>query len=183
MAPTTEPPDPGQSDLYWAGVSGWAMLPGVIVGGAISAVAMLGGPPIGILVGLPADWTAFVLFWVTVVAWIAAGLIWTYRGASFVYRLTPTHLYLDFGAIFRPTPAVDLRTVESIEVRAWQLRRLFGVGAVIVHATGRPPVRMRGIFHPHQFADAIRAAVMNHKGTKGITGQDRQDEQDRIQSC
>ena len=167
MSPPTEPPDPGQPDLYWAGVSGWAMLPGVIVGGAVSAAVMLGGPSVGTLLGLPADWTAFVLFWLTVAAWIAIGLTWTYRGASYVYRLTPERLYLDYGALFRPVPPVELRAVEAVAVRAWALRRLFGVGAVIVHVAGRPPVRMRGIFRPHEFADAIRAAMVKHKGTKG----------------
>jgi hypothetical protein len=39
------------------------------------------------------------------------------------------------------------------------LRRLFGVGSVIVHARGRPPLRLRGIFRPERFAEAIRAAV------------------------
>ena len=68
----TEPPDSGQPDLYWAGVSGWAMLPAALVGGAVSAVAMLAGPRLGSLVGLPADWTTFVLFWLTVAAWITA---------------------------------------------------------------------------------------------------------------
>ena len=82
MALPTEPPDPGQPDLYWAGVSGWAMLPGARVGETISAVAMLAGPWLGSLIRLPADWTAFVLFWVTVVAWITAGLVWTYRGPA-----------------------------------------------------------------------------------------------------
>ncbi|HVK13663.1 MAG TPA: PH domain-containing protein [Gemmataceae bacterium] len=164
MASPTEPPDPGQPDLYWAGVSGWAMLPGVIVAGAVSAVAMLGGPPLGAFVGLPADWTAFVLFWVTVVFWIGIGLTWIYRGASYVYRLTPGRLYLDFGMLYRPTPPVELDRVEAVEVRAWALRRLFGVGSVIVHTAGGRPIRMRGIFRPHEFADAIRAAIKKAGG-------------------
>ena len=37
--------DPAQPDLYWAGHSGWAMLPGLVVGGAVSDGALLAPMP------------------------------------------------------------------------------------------------------------------------------------------
>jgi hypothetical protein len=44
------------------------------------------------------------------------------------------------------------------------LRRLFGVGGVIVRAKGRDPLRLGGVFRPHKFAQAIRQAVEEAKG-------------------
>jgi Bacterial PH domain len=158
MADSNEPPDPAQPDLYWSGHSGWAMLPGLVVGGAASALVMLAAPPIGDWVELREDWTAFIRFWLVLIGWIVAGVIWAYRSGSYVYRLTPTHLYVDFGMLYRPVPPISLDQVTSVECRAWILRRLFGVGAVIVQAKGRKPLRMRGIYRPARFADAIRAA-------------------------
>jgi len=159
MHPATEPPDPAEPDLYWAGHSGWAMLPSLVVGAMVSAIIMLGAPPVGNLIGLPSDWTAFLTFWLVLLGWIGAAIDWSYRGAAFVYRLTPRRLYADFGMLYRPVPPIPLTDVTNIEHRAWALRRLFGVGSVIVHAKGRPPLRLRGIFRPDRFADAIRTAV------------------------
>jgi len=160
MHPGSDPPDPAEPDLYWAGHSGWAMLPTLVVGLILSAIIMLGAPPLGNLIGLPSDWTAFLTFWLVLLGWIGAAIDWSYRGAAFVYRLTPRRLYADFGMLYRPVPPIPLSEVISVEHRAWALRRLFGVGSVIVHARGRPPLRLRGIFRPVRFADAIRAAVL-----------------------
>jgi hypothetical protein len=61
--------------------------------------------------------------------------------------------------LHRPVPPIPLAVVTDVECRAWTLRRLFGVGAVIVRAEGRPPVRMTGVFRPHRFAHAVRRAA------------------------
>jgi membrane protein YdbS with pleckstrin-like domain len=164
MQPASDPPDPAEPDLYWAGHSGWAMLPGLVVGAVASAVIMLGVPPIGEWVRLPPDWTAFLAFWLVLLGWIGAGVVWSYRGAAFVYRLTPRRLYADFGMLYRPVAPIPLSGVTAVECRAWALRRLFGVGTVIVRTKGRPPLRLRGIFRPDRFADAIRAAVRKTQG-------------------
>ena len=157
-------PDPAEPDLYWAGHSGWAMMPGVVIGAIASAVLLFGLPRLGDWLDLPDEWTALVRFWLVLLGWAAAGVVWAYRGASFVYRLTPSRLYADFGMLGRPIPPVPLAKVTGVECRAWALRRLFGVGAVVVRAEGRPPVRLRGIYRPDQFADAIRAAAANARG-------------------
>jgi membrane protein YdbS with pleckstrin-like domain len=164
MKPFAEPPDPAEPDLYWAGHSGWAMLPGFVLGVLASAAVMLSAPPIGKWVNMPPDWTAFLRFWLVLLGWIAAGIVWLYRGASFVYRLTPLRLYADFGMVYPPTPPIPLVEIVEIECRSWSLRRWFRVGSVIVRTQGRPPVRLRGIFRPDRFADAIRAAVRAAKG-------------------
>jgi uncharacterized membrane protein YdbT with pleckstrin-like domain len=164
MARPNDPTDPAEPDQYWAGYSGWAMMPGAAIGAAVSAVVMLAGPPVGRWVDLPPETTAFIRFWLVLLGWIAAGLIWAYRGASYIYRLTPRHLFLEFGMFFRPVRPIVLTEIESVECRAWSLRRLFGVGAVIVRAKGREPLRLSGVFRPHKFAQAIRHAVEEARG-------------------
>lgn len=151
--------DPSEPDLYWSGHSGFATLPGVVIGGLLSAIFMLGALPLAEWLHLPEDWTVFVRFWLILLGWTAAGLVWTYRGASFVYRLTPSRLYIDFGMLYRPVPPVVLSQVTDVVCRAWILRRLFRVGSIIIHSKDRGPVRLRGIFRPDLFAAAIQAAV------------------------
>jgi hypothetical protein len=159
MARPTESDDLSEPDLYWAGHSGWATLPGAVVGIGISVVVMLAAPSIGNLADLTPSTTALIRFWLVLTGWAVAGVVWAYRGASFVYRLTPGHLYVDFGMLYRPVPAFRLADVTSVECWAWRLRRVFGVGSVIVQSSGRDPVRMGGIFRPDRFADVIRRAA------------------------
>jgi hypothetical protein len=59
-----------------------------------------------------------------------------------------------------PIPLTD---VTDVEQRAWVLRRLFGVGAVVVRSDGRDPVRLSGVFRPERLAQAIRRAVKEAK--------------------
>jgi uncharacterized membrane protein YdbT with pleckstrin-like domain len=165
MVADREPPDPSESDLYWSGHSGFAMLPGVVVGVLASAAVMLVGPPAAEWINLAEDWAAFLRFWLVLLGWVAAGLIWSYRGAAFVYRLTPSHLYLDFGILYRPVPPVPLKLVTKVECGAWLLRRLFHVGSVIVHFEGRKSISLPGIFRPELFASAIWAAVEKARGS------------------
>jgi membrane protein YdbS with pleckstrin-like domain len=165
MAAPKEPADPAEPDLYWSGHSGWAMMPGVVVGGIASAVVMLGLPRLGDWLNLPDDWTAVVRFWLVLLGWAGAGLVWAYRGASFVYRLTSSRLYVDYGMLYRPVPPIPLELIDRVECRAWALRRLFGVGSVLVQAEGRPPVRLRGIFRPDRLARAIEDAVRQARST------------------
>lgn len=164
MSRPSEPDDPAEPDLYWAGHSGWAMLPGAVIGAGLSAVVMLAAPSVGDWVNLAPDATAFIRFWIVLVGWVAAGLAWAYRGASYVYRLTPRFLFVEYGMLARPVPPIALRDVTAVECRAWTLRRLFGVGAILILAEGRTPVRLSGIFRPNQFARAIRRAVQEARG-------------------
>ena len=164
MAKPTAPDDPAEPDLYWSGHSGFAMLPGAVVGAALSLVVMLAAPSVGEVVDLARDTTAFVRFWLILVGWSAAGLVWAYRGASYVYRLTPRHLFVEYGMLHRPVAPIRLTDVVEVEHRAWTLRRLFGVGAVVVRTAGREPVRLSGVFRPERMAQAIRKAVKEARG-------------------
>ena len=164
MAKPVDPDDPAEPDLYWAGHSGFAMLPGAVVGAALSAVVMLAAPSVGDLVDLSPDRTAFIRFWLILLGWTAAGVVWAYRGACYVYRLTPRHLFVDYGMLHRPVAPIRLADVTGVEHRAWTLRRLFGVGAVVVRAEGRAPVRLSGVFRPERLAQAIHKAVKEAAG-------------------
>ena len=156
--------DPSEPDLYWSGHSGFAMLPGMVIGVLLSAAFMFGALPLAEWLDLPEDWTVFVRFWLILLGWTAAGLVWVYRAASFVYRLTPTRLYIDFGMLYRPTSPIELSKVTSVVCRAWVLRRLFRVGSIIIHSKDRAPVRLRGLFRPELFASAIESAVDAARG-------------------
>lgn len=160
MNPSTDPAEP---DLYWAGPSGWAMIPGALLGGVLSAVLMFGGPPVAARIGMDADWGTFLWFWVAIAGWAAAGLVWAYRGACFVYRLTPRHLYTDFGPLYRPMAPVELRAVTAVECPVGPLRRLLNVGPVVVRVGDRP-LRLPGVFRPDAFAQAIRDAGRRARG-------------------
>lgn len=164
MAKPTASDDPAEPDLYWAGHSGFAMLPGAVVLAAVSAVVMLAAPSVGEVVDLSRDTTAFIRFWIILLGWAVAGLVWAYRGASYVYRLTPRFLFVEYGMLHRPVAPVRLRDVTAVEQRAWLLRRLFGVGAVVVRVEGRPPLRLSGVYRPERLAQAIRKAVKEAKG-------------------
>jgi hypothetical protein len=164
MVSPIEPPDPAEPDLYWSGYSGFATLPGAVVGVLASAVIMLGAPPLGDWFDLPEDWTAFVRFWLILLGWLSASVVWVYRAAGFVYRLTPSRLFVDYGMLYLPVPPIPLATVTGVECRAWALRRLFGVGTVVVRVEGRTPIRLHGIFRPERFAAAIREAIEMTKG-------------------
>src|SRR4051812_21230660 len=62
MTAPTEPPDQAEPDLYWSGHSGWAMLPGLVVGVVLSGVVMLGLTGVGELVNMKVETTAFIRF-------------------------------------------------------------------------------------------------------------------------
>jgi hypothetical protein len=168
MVESNELHDPAEPDLYWSGHSGWAMLPGLVAGGAASALVMFAAPPIGDWVRLRDDWTAIIRFWIVFTSWIAAGLVWAYRSGSYVYRLTPTLLYADFGMLYRPIPPIALDRIASVECQAWVLRRLFRVGTVVVRAEGRKPLRLRGIYRPEQFASAIQKQIPHGLPSVGL---------------
>ena len=61
--------------------------------------------------------------------------------------------------VYAPVPPIPLAEVTSIECQQNALRRWFGVGSVLIRAKGRAPLRLRGIYRPNRFADAIRSAV------------------------
>jgi membrane protein YdbS with pleckstrin-like domain len=164
MGTITQLTDPAPPDLYWSGHSGWAMLPGLVVGGVLSALVMLATDSLADRTNLPEEWAAFARFWLVLSGWVVAGLIWSYRAAAFVYRLTSTALHVDYGMLFRPVLPIPLGEITEVETRAWVLRRMFGVGSVVIHREGRPLLWMTGVFRPKVFAKAIRDALAKARG-------------------
>ncbi len=153
------PVDPSEPDLYWSGHSGWATLPSIVIGIVISATLMLGAEYLSEWTQLHDEWAAFAAFWMILFCWAGMAIVWTYRSASFVYRLTPKTLYSDFGMLYGPTPPIPLASITDVACRASALRRMFGVGSVMVVSEGRAPLRLRGIFQPERFAEAILKAA------------------------
>lgn len=151
--------DPSEPDLLWSGHSGWATLPSIVIGALASVAFMFGAKYLSEWTLLHDDWAAFAAFWVILLCWAGMAIVWTYRSASFVYRLTPKTLYADFGMFYRPTPSIPLASINSVTCRAWAFRRLFGVGSVLIYSEGRKPLRLRGIFQPERFAEAILKAA------------------------
>jgi len=151
--------DPSEPDLFWSGHSGWAILPSIVVGVVASAAFMLGAEYLSEWTILHDEWAAFAAFWVILICWAGMAIVWTYRSAGFVYRLTPKHLFVDFGKVYRPTPPIPLASINEVKCRAWVLRRWFGVGSVMIYSEGRDPLRLRGIFQPERFAEAILKAA------------------------
>lgn len=153
MTTETRSNDPALADLYWAGPSGYAVLPTVIIGGVLSPVVLLGMRPLSGWFNLSEEGTSFLHFGTILVPWLIAGAIWTYRSASFVYRLTPTHLHVDYGMLFRPFPPIAMAEIVAVTATRWQ--RWLRFGTVIVNLRGRPRLKLRHVHRPELFAAAI----------------------------
>lgn len=156
--------DPAQPDLAWRGYSGWAMLPSFGVCILLSAVLLAGGYVFEDIRGVGREVGWWVLFELTLAIWIVQLLRWLYRGASYVYRLTPSHLYLDRGLLYRPVPPIDLTTVVRIVWGTDLFGRFLGVGWVRVEIEARGAQTLTGLLRPAAFAEEIEAAMRKAKG-------------------
>lgn len=154
--------DPATPDLYWAGPSGWAMLPIAIVVGGASGLSWFGVPYFAEWLGLDHEWTMFLLFQAILLTWLVLALHWGYRAACVVARLTPQRIYLDYGMLYRPTPPIELVSIHEVRCSQGPLGRLFHVGTVTITTKTQRRVRFVGLHHPHAFADAIQQAM--HQG-------------------
>lgn len=158
--------DPAETDLAWRGYSGWAMLPSTVVCFLLSAVLLTSGwffddvRAIGKRVG------SLVLFWATGVIWAVQIIRWFYRGASYVYRLTPRHLYIDKGFWYHPMAPIDLAKVSKVEVGSNPLARLFDAGWVYLSVDGRESVCLSGLQNPAEFARMILETVKKAQPAK-----------------
>ncbi len=151
--------DPAEPDLAWRGYSGWAMLPSFAICFLLSAAA------------LTARWffedvrefgersSRLIFFSIAGVIWGVQISRWLYRGSTYIYRLTPRHLYIDRGFRWPPEPPVDLTKVTKVEFGSNLLARLVGAGWVCVYVEGREPVCMSGLLQPSVFAEEIEATV------------------------
>jgi membrane protein YdbS with pleckstrin-like domain len=155
--------DPAQTDLAWRGYSGWAMLPSFFLCGLVSIALLTSGWFFEDIRGISQEVGSLVFFFIALGIWIGQLLRWLYRGATYIYRLTPARLYLDRGFLYNPEPAVELSKVIDVEWGCNALCRFFGVGFVVLHSEGREAVTLTGVLRPAAFAEEIREAVKNVK--------------------
>ena len=155
--------DPSFRDLAWRGYSGWAMLPSFLFCGLLSLLLLTGSWFFEEMRGFGREVGSLIFFMVTAAIWLGQMLRWLYRGATYVYRLTPKFLFLDRGFLYGPIVAVDLAKVTAIQWGSNALSRLFGVGWVVVTVEGREPERLTGILRPAAFAEEIDEAVRKTK--------------------
>lgn len=153
--------DPSESDLAWRGYSGWAMLPSFTVCILLSVVLLTSRWFIEDVRGIGEKIGSLVFFWITWAIWGIQILRWLYRGASYVYRLTPKHLFIDRGFLHSPELPIALASVTRVEVGSNLLARFFNAGWVCVFVERREPVCMSGLLFPEQFAREIEAAIKN----------------------
>lgn len=161
------PNEPAQTDLAWCSYSGWAMLPSFIICILLSGVLLMGGWFFDDIRGLGQQAGSFIFFQITLAIWIVQLLRWLYRGATYVYRLTPNRLFLDRGFLYNASSAIDLEKVTEVHWGSNMLNRFFGVGWVMLESEGRAPELLTGILRPAAFAEAIEAAAKKSRKTPG----------------
>jgi uncharacterized membrane protein YdbT with pleckstrin-like domain len=159
-----QPADPAEQDLAWKGYSSAAMLPSFLVCAALSAVLLTGGWFFEEIRGLGEEEGSFLLFGAAIAVWTAQIVRWFYRGATYVYRLTPRHLFIDWGFLYWPVPPVELARVASVTWRHALWGRPFGVGWVRVRTDDGREVDLIGIKRPAAFAALIQKWVKQAKG-------------------
>lgn len=156
-----ESADLATADVYWAGPSGYAVLPTVILGGLLSLGVFFGSDWLGDVLHLAEHWTSVVRFWVILIPWAGVGLLWTYRAASFQYRVTARHLHLDYGMAYRPVAPIARADLVDVRVSQWWWQRLFRYGTVVATPRGGPPIRMRLVHRPERLAMVLRSPVIS----------------------
>jgi membrane protein YdbS with pleckstrin-like domain len=156
--------DPAQTDLSWRGYSGWAMLPSIIVCGAMSITLLTGSWFSDEMRLFGQEAGRFIFFAITFAIWAGLLLPWFYRGATYIYRLTPQYLFLDRGFLYGPQPPIELAKVARVDWGSNALCRFFGVGRVVVGIDDAVPITLPGIWRPAAFAEEIEAAVNKLKG-------------------
>jgi uncharacterized membrane protein YdbT with pleckstrin-like domain len=160
-------PDPSQPDLAWRGYSGWAMLPSFVICVLITLALLTGGWFFEDVRGIGQEFGWLVYLEIAAAVWMVQLLRWLYRGASFVYRLTPAFLYVDFGWLYNPTPPVELARVTKVAWGSDLFGRLLGTGRVVIECEGRAPLTLTGVLRPAAFAEEIEATVKKRKTSAG----------------
>jgi len=135
------------------------MLPSFIVCGAVSIVLLTGRWFIAEADNLVERIGVLVLFGLIWGMWIIQSLGWIYRGATYMYRLTPRWLFIDRGFLWKPEPAIELDKVSQVVSGGDRLGRWFGVGWVEIRAGNQEVRRLYGILKPEAFATKIRETI------------------------
>jgi hypothetical protein len=155
--------DPGQQDLAWKGFSSAALLPSFLACAALTLLLLTGGwffEEIRVI-GEEVGW--FLFFGLTIVIWAVQTLRVLYRGATYVYRLTPRYLFIDRGFLSRRAEPLDLASVIDVVWGHGWLGGPFDVGWVLVRGGDGREEWLTGIKHPGAFAAQIRHQAKSAK--------------------
>lgn len=148
--------DPAEEDLYWTGYSSWALWPGVAAYGLGVFLLLSFARTIFNQLDIEHQWGSLLVVPLSIALALAITCFGLYRGSSYVYRLTPRHLYCDFGFFFRPTDPIPLS--EILQVKSWRPLWLspLDIGHVYVTMRNRPVLRLPGVRHPDRFVQLIQ---------------------------
>jgi hypothetical protein len=161
-APTGDPAEP---DLAWKGYSSAALLPSFLVCVVATLLLLTGGWFFEDIRGLGQEVGSLVFFGLTAVIWIVQALRSLYLGATYVYRLTPRHLFIDRGFLNRPVPPVELASVAEVVWGHGWLGGFIDVGWVLVRRGDGAEEWLTGIKHPAAFAAQVRQQLKAAQGT------------------
>jgi uncharacterized membrane protein YdbT with pleckstrin-like domain len=153
--------DEAEIDLAWKGYSSAALLPSFLVCAALSLVLLTGGWFFETIRGLGEEEGSFIFFGATIAIWVIQIVRWFYRGASYIYRLTPRHLFIDWGFLYNPVPPVPLNQVTGVTWGYALLGRPFRVGWVQVGVAGGRQESLVGIKRPGAFSELIKKWVQS----------------------
>ncbi len=160
--------DPAQPELAWRNYSGWAMLPSFVGCGFLSAALLMSRWFFDEARGIEDKIGSWALFAATWSIWLVQLFRWLYRGSCYVYRLTPTAIYIDRGFLYNPQPPLLLANVLEAKWGANILGRFFGVGWVVVFLQDGGVYTLTGVLRPAALAEEIQAAASRMKSS-GVT--------------
>jgi membrane protein YdbS with pleckstrin-like domain len=146
---------PEEVELWWGAFCGWTLTPSFVL--CLLLTGLLGWAA---WYWVPHDWVKVTVLGGGSIIWLVQLGHWAARALGWNYRLTTRRLWVTRGIWQMAASALELSCVASVRVeRSWLERRL-GVGRVCVTpAGGGWPLVLEGVWHPHEAADVIRAAV------------------------
>lgn len=156
--------DPSEKELRWSGYSSLAMLPSFLCCIVLSVALLVIGWALrdrGIETG-SVSFVPVVLF-----IWLIQLLRWGYRSITYVYRLTPHFLFIDFGFRHWPQKPVSLKEVAQVDTKKLFIKYL-NVGQVRLHLLNGTMITLPGVFDPERFAreiESLRATCQSAAGS------------------
>src|SRR5262249_31087178 len=134
-------------------------MPSFLVCLALSVLLLTGGWFFEGIRGLGEESGSFTFFAATIAIWTVQAVRWLYRGATYIYRLTPRHLFVDWGFLYYPVPPLELARVTAVRWGWMVLGRPFRVGWVRVRLESGREECLIGIQRPQGFAELIQKWV------------------------
>jgi membrane protein YdbS with pleckstrin-like domain len=149
--------DPAEPEVAWRSYAGRAMLPSFVVCGVVTLALLTGGWFLEDVRVVARVLTPFTLFGAALALWAFQLARWGYRVVTFNYRITPRHVFIDRGFLYRPEPPVELAAVRRVAWGAGPFERLLGAGWVRFEFDGdREPVTLEGVRGPCELAEQLR---------------------------